>query len=206
MGVPKGVPAEQRNDLSPIAGKLASKKGPGVPVKPPALANAPFDAQQARKYQEAWSRYLKIPVTAANSVGMEMVLIPPGEFLMGSTAEQLAAATKMGFDEKRLNEKTADLRNESPQHGVILTKPFLCGATEVTIGQFEQFVAATNYVTEPERDGGGMRDTEKDPTRNWRTPGGTNLTDDWPVTQITWNDAIAFCNWLSARKARLGLR
>ena len=50
----------------------------------PALAIAPFDAQRARLHQNQWAEALNIEVKATNSVGMEFVLIPPGEFLMGS--------------------------------------------------------------------------------------------------------------------------
>ena len=50
----------------------------------PAPAVAPFDADQAKRHQEAWAKHLGIPVELTNSIGMKLVLIPPGEFMMGS--------------------------------------------------------------------------------------------------------------------------
>ncbi|NUQ64317.1 MAG: serine/threonine protein kinase [Pirellulales bacterium] len=62
------------------AGPDASRSGP-----PPAIA--PFDAAQARKHQEVWAAYLGVPVEREAELGggqeLTMVLIPPGEFLMG---------------------------------------------------------------------------------------------------------------------------
>ena len=49
-----------------------------------------------------------------NSIGMQLVLIPAGEFSMGDTASH------SGFDDER------------PQHRVTITKPFYMGAHEVT--------------------------------------------------------------------------
>jgi serine/threonine protein kinase len=43
-----------------------------VTLKPPVLAVAPFDAKTARKHQEAWARYLGVPVEMTNSIGMEL--------------------------------------------------------------------------------------------------------------------------------------
>src|SRR5205823_3800935 len=73
-----------------------------------------------------------------NSLGMRLVLIPAGEFQMGSPASDPDA-----FDE------------EKPQHRVRITRPFYLGATEVTVGQFRRFVDATGYRTDAERDGLG---------------------------------------------------
>ncbi len=56
-----------------------------------------------------------------NSIGMKLVRIPAGEFLMGS------APTDPGARD-----------DEQPQHRVILTRPFYMGAHEVTQAQFEQ--------------------------------------------------------------------
>ena len=50
----------------------------------PAPAIAPFDAEQAKRHQEAWAKHLGLPVELTNSIGMKLVLIPPGEFMMGA--------------------------------------------------------------------------------------------------------------------------
>ncbi|HEX4150008.1 MAG TPA: SUMF1/EgtB/PvdO family nonheme iron enzyme, partial [Pirellulales bacterium] len=74
----------------------------------------------------------------------------------------------------------------------------------------KRFVEAAGYQTEAEKYGFGQSRLEKpDETitpemkkLNWRAPGPGwwKPTDQWPVTQITWNDAVAFCNWLSEQE------
>lgn len=86
------------------SGSTASATSP-----PPAIA--PFDATQARRYQEAWAEHLGIPVETTNSIGQTLVVIPPGRFTMGEGAN------------------TVD---------VTLTAPFLLGQTEVTQGQWKE--------------------------------------------------------------------
>ena len=60
----------------------------------PPPANAPFNADQAKKHQEAWARYLNVPVEYTKSIGMKLRLIPPGDFMMGSTKEDIEATIK----------------------------------------------------------------------------------------------------------------
>jgi formylglycine-generating enzyme required for sulfatase activity len=131
----------------------------------------------------------------ANSIGMELVRIPAGEFWMGSPEEE-----------------TGRLPNEGPRHRVRIRRPFYLGAREVTVGEFRQFVEATGYVTEAERDieGGFGIDFETGKVVqatgiNWRQPGFPDLrqTDDHPVLLISWDDAEAFCRWLSSREERI---
>src|SRR5205807_9407968 len=62
------------------------------PKPPPAVA--PFDAAQAKAHQEAWAKHLGVPVEFTNSIGMELRLIPPGDFLMGTDREQIARLKK----------------------------------------------------------------------------------------------------------------
>ncbi len=162
-----------------------------APATPP-LAKAPFDAAQAKAHQAAWAKHLGTEVETTNSVGMKMVLIPPGEFMMGSTDEQVAATMKVA-DELKIDQWTKDRiqKNERPQHRVVITKPFFVSATEVTVGQFKRFSAATGLVTEAEKA------ALDDPTaKTYLSAGG----DDLPAAYITWNDAVAYCQWLSTQE------
>ncbi|QDU29080.1 Serine/threonine-protein kinase pkn1 [Anatilimnocola aggregata] len=174
------------------------------PSPQPALA--PFSAEQARAYQEAWAKHLAVPLEQKNSLGSTLVLIPPGEFSMGSTPEQAEAALNLLKTVPRAAPGEADRisKEEQPHHRVVLTRPFRMGRTEVTIGEYRQFIDATKYETETELFGGGnsSKEAETDPVKRkalWYSPG-YQVTDQSPVTQLTWNDMIAFCNWLSKRE------
>ncbi len=141
---------------------------------------------------------------------MKMVLIPPGEFLMGSTDEQVEAALKAA-EEIKAYQGTKDRieKAERPQHRVVITKLFLMSATEVSVGEFNKFADASKYVTEAEQYGFGNSSEkvlsdkigEKDRGLSWKSPGYA-VTDESPVSQVTWNDACAFCNWLSQQDQR----
>ena len=96
-----------------------------------------------------------------NSVGMKLVLIPAGEFTMGSPA---------GEAERQ--------KHEGPQHQVHISQPFYMGVSEVTQGEYES-VMGTN------------------PSR-FKTVGGQS-TSKFPVEQVSWNDAVEFCQKLSVK-------
>ena len=190
--------------------------GPGgraVADSPP-RAVAPFDADTAAAHQLAWADHLKTTVETTNSQGQKLVLIPPGEFLMGSTPAEiergLAQATefKIGADRRYVP-------TEGPQHRVVITKPFRLSATEITVGQFRRFLESSGYQTDSERLGGGnthrrvkpakgtgpvtgtdTADYLYDPKISYAAPG-YPVTDQSPATQVTWNDAVAYCDWLS---------
>jgi formylglycine-generating enzyme required for sulfatase activity len=57
---------------------------PMVPERPKKLTS-PFDDSEARASQAAWSRFLGTPVIETNSVGMKLVLVPPGTFQIGDS-------------------------------------------------------------------------------------------------------------------------
>jgi formylglycine-generating enzyme required for sulfatase activity len=140
---------------------------------------------------------------------MRLVAIPPGTFLMGSH-EPLATVAR---EYKVL---AARIEDEYPQHPVRITRPFDMGTCEVTVGQFKQFVKAAGYLTDGEKGGKGggtfkgsegvvckatvMQMKERGETRfTWRNPG-FDQTDDHPVVNVSWHDAVAFCEWLSRKE------
>jgi formylglycine-generating enzyme required for sulfatase activity len=97
--------------------------------------------------------------------------------------------------------------DEKPRHSVRITRSFDLATTEVTLGQFRRFVEATGYPTDAERDGKGGRGWNESAARfevapkyTWRDPG-FSQTDEHPVTNVSWNDAVAFCEWLSKEEA-----
>jgi formylglycine-generating enzyme required for sulfatase activity len=85
----------------------------------PAFAIAPFDEQQAKDHQQRWAEYLELPTTITNSIGMQLALIPPGEFMMGSPDWDSEARS-----------------DEKPQHRVRITKTFYLGVYEVTQAEY----------------------------------------------------------------------
>ena len=103
-----------------------------------------------------------VPKEITNSVGMKLVLIPAGEFLMGSPDSDQDAQSF-----------------EKPQHRVRITQPFYLGMTEVTQGHYR---AVTG-----------------------QSPSQFKGPDELPVENVSWEEAVAFCDKLNDReKGRLG--
>jgi formylglycine-generating enzyme required for sulfatase activity len=152
-------------------------------------------------YNRRWNLYASYPRRITTSVGLKLALIPAGEFLMGRaepTPSLLRAYNRSWigrFDE------------EFPQHRVRISKPFYMGVHEVTVGQFRQFVSETDYQTDAERTGGGQTfinsngEFDRKEGLNWRDPG-MEQTDEHPVVHVSWDDAMAFCRWLSKKEGR----
>jgi formylglycine-generating enzyme required for sulfatase activity len=154
------------------------------------------------------------PAAFENSLGMQFVQVPAGEFLMGSdeTPDSLARDFP-GYETARF----LKLNDEEPVHRVRISRPFWLGRHEVTVGQFRQFLAASGYVPESIADGSGAygynanydpattirRDAfeGRDPKYSWANPGFPQ-TDEQPVVNVTWHDAQALAAWLSSKENR----
>jgi formylglycine-generating enzyme required for sulfatase activity len=126
-----------------------------------------------------------------NSIGIKLKLIPAGEFLMGSPESDSDAED-----------------DEKPQHRVRITQPFYLGIHQVTVRQYQRFIEATGYRTEAEEDGeggwgwdAGAGKPVQNPKFTWRSRI-FNQTDEHPVVNVSWNDAKAFCDWLSQREGQ----
>lgn len=178
---------------------LPSAKG-SYPRRRPPRAVAPFDAVAAAEHQRLWARYQNTLPSAANSVGMKLVLIPPGEFRMGMDRADIEAHAKLAPDvgAKMLAESCG------PRHLVRITHPFYIGAYEVTVGQFRAFATASKYKTTAETDGlGGYVYVSGKPVRkpeiNWQNAGYEQAGDE-PVVNVTYADTLSFCQWLGQQE------
>jgi formylglycine-generating enzyme required for sulfatase activity len=175
----------------------------------PPLAEAPFDAAQATEFQQRWAQYIDKQVVHTNSFGMNLALLPPGEFTMGRTEEQLDQLLAMAKNNPELQRNYGGQVVWSmlmmPAHRVRLTMPFYMGTTEVTVGHFRQFCDATGYKTEAEQGlDAGEPIKEGRPISTWRKPMAWRQDyqqiDDEPVLHLCYNDCVAFCNWLSEQE------
>jgi formylglycine-generating enzyme required for sulfatase activity len=110
--------------------------------------------------------------------GPEMVWIPAGRFRMGDLHGD------GDYDEK-------------PVHDVEIARTFAMSRREITVAEFREFVTATAYVTEAERDGGCMVQGGK----SWHEPK-YSQTGDHPVVCVSWNDANAYVRWLAAQTGK----
>jgi formylglycine-generating enzyme required for sulfatase activity len=98
-----------------------------------------------------------------------------------------------------------DRDNDEIAHQVALSVDYYLGVTTITRGQFRQFVEDADYKTEAEVNGKGghgydalKRTVEQAARYSWRDPG-FYQDDDHPVVNVSWNDAQAFCKWLSEK-------
>ena len=201
-------PNSQSSVPPPVVNSLVGPDGKWeLPPRAPPPAVAPFDEKKAKEHQQGWAKHLGVPVEQTNSIGMKLVLIPPGEFMMGSTQEEVDQLLKDAKEKNYDHWYIERLPAEAPRHRVRLTKPFYLGVCEVTVGAFRRFVDETGYTTDAEKDGkGGFGRDEKGgwvqkPEFVWRNPGFTQ-TDANPVVNVGWNDAAAFCQWLSRKDGK----
>ncbi|MCP4050200.1 MAG: formylglycine-generating enzyme family protein [bacterium] len=133
-----------------------------------------------RKYKEKIS----------NSIGMDLVYIKPGTFLMGPDY-------KMDYI----------MREDEHPHKVTLTKGFYMQTTETTVGQWRKFIKETGYKTHAEQVGFGWylsgrfdyKKYNEDLELKKKFWNHVNK-DEYPVTMITWVDCKVFLKWLSSKE------
>lgn len=113
-----------------------------------------------------------------------LVLIPGGSFQMGHS-----------------NDETYKITGRPAT-----VNSFYLSKYEVTVAEFEQFIYATGYKTDADKEGGSYYHdghVKKRDGVNWKYNAAGQLRSsseyDHPVIHISWNDATAYCQWLSQK-------
>ncbi len=120
-----------------------------------------------------WSMYGGIVrrVGFTNSIGMKLVLIPAGKFIMGSS------------------EKDGSGFSQGPEHLVEITRPFFLGVYEVTQEEYNKVMGTNPSYYSPISEGKEKADLKKLKGLDTRR---------FPVEQVSWEDAVEFCRKLSS--------
>jgi len=114
--------------------------------------------------------------------------VPAGQFIMGAPR---------------------DVSDGDPLFARVYLDAYWIDQTEVTNAMFAKFVAATHYVTDAQKAGSGFvydfssTNVNKISSADWQHPRGPatsiNGMDNYPVAQMSWNDAVAYCTWAGRR-------
>lgn len=181
-GIPHGTPAQPPAAATAGAGTVT----PATPQSPAATTTA--DAQRAA--DEAMRETSPAPKPGDTfrdcpDVCPEMVAVPAGKFTMGSPESE-----------------KGHIQTESPQHEVVIRRPFAVGKLETAVREYEAFVSETGGVS----DGGGCSVWSAyghhfDAERTFRTPSFSQAKDN-PVVCVSWQAAISYTNWLTTKTGK----
>lgn len=108
-----------------------------------------------------------------NDLGMTMIKIPAGSFVRSINDNSNDGASQTAPDEQTQE--------------VNLSRPYLLSDREVTVGMFREFMTDSK-----------LADDQK--PRDWKAPDQAHNQSDFPAQNISWYDAVLFCNWLSRRE------
>ncbi len=159
-----------------------------VPTPAPAAAPAP-PASPATPATQPAASHAAPPHAAPPRAGTmlrdcptcpQMTVLPTGNFQQG--ADDSPTTTTSDF--------------EKPRHAVVIAYTLAMANRDVTVGDFREFVAATQRDMRgcDVYDGQWRHKTKA----SWADPG-FEQSDAHPVTCISWNDAVAYAEWLSAK-------
>jgi formylglycine-generating enzyme required for sulfatase activity len=109
----------------------------------------------------------------------EMVVVPAGEYLMGTSSDEIISLTVQFFPGAAPRSADAIFSSEQPQRRVKIAKPFAVGKFEITFAEWEACSA------------GGGCSSNKSPTDTGMGKGRR------PVINVSWDDARDYVEWLS---------
>jgi formylglycine-generating enzyme required for sulfatase activity len=115
-----------------------------------------------------------------NSLGMQFVPVPAGSFRMGSPQEEKQRS------------------KDEEQHEVEITRPFHLGACAVAQGQFRRVMGYNPSFFSADGRGKEGAQYAQGPAAGRDKVEGLGGTDDLPVENVSWDEAVELCGRLSA--------
>lgn len=128
----------------------------------------------------------------------EMVVIPTGSFLMGSSAAETARDVEAAVPHNEFKFAKESIASEHPEHSVSINRLFAMGKYRVTRGEFAAFVRETGYSTDKGCTLWIDHNYPVRPEAGWQNPGFMQ-TDLDPVVCVSWQDAKAYIAWLNGK-------
>lgn len=173
---------------------------------------------------QAWSKKLNIQAEGTNSVGMEMVLVPPAAYHLvdqphlATLRRELPEPSPVRDVPTFTYEFPPKLKQQITKRHKLVSYPFVMSRRTVTVEQFRQFIDETSYVTEAKREPADKSASPPETKGGWRKDGrlfnwveglswqseepSAEESESMPVGVISRRDATEFCKWLSEKEGR----
>lgn len=159
------------------------------------------DMRQAEPLFDKATTSYQMSIESAQKLAQENL---QGKAQLGSTKEEIDAA--MALCRQHVKSCKREWYTSEKLHEVEL-KPFIIDQMEVSNAQFSEFVKATGYVTDAEKNGASMHWLDgasiKIKGYNWKNPLGLDSSylelPDYPVVHVSQADATAYCRWNNQR-------
>ena len=150
-----------------------------------------------------FSRAAAAKAADRESPATNFVLIRGGEFTMGSPEGEAGRAEITAFCQKQ------GIEYSETQHQVRVSN-FYMSKYAVTVAEFRKFVEASSYQTDAEKAGFSIiisnGEVKNGEGINWRHGVSRSLRpqseENHPVLHVSWNDAVAYCKWLSTKTGK----
>jgi len=118
---------------------------------------------------------------------LQLVRVPAGEFLMGTSDEEIEWLLKNTDWAKEWKDK-GYFKDEKPQHSVRLDYDYQIGKYPVMCVEYQAFV----------------KETKHPPPSDWEGENYPEGRGDHPVVHVSWDDAMAYCRWLTEKLRATG--
>jgi formylglycine-generating enzyme required for sulfatase activity len=167
-----------------------------------------MSTHEAQQVQRQWGDDLGLPVEEPNSLGMPLVLIPPGMFQMGSRPDEIAWAVEHGEKNQENQDRVA---SEAPRHPVTISRPFYLAKYLVTQAEFEKVMGVnpSAFTTKPMDSAAFPKPLPESEVKirheDTNKVAGKD-TSRHPVETVMWPEAMEFCRRLSALPAERAAR